>query len=281
MQKIAHYVIVDWLSYTAKLERGASGESSRVTLARVNQAIEPLLRLVPALALCQDELAPGRKPYSASFSAHNITVFFSPRQDTVLVEASGKGCEWLRSQGLLDKVLALTNGRATRLDIAVDFETDLDPREFAKLRTDRIKSEGFQSSASGVTCYVGSQSSDRYARVYRYYEPHPRAQYLRVEMVHRRSLARGFVQLVRDEGLEKAAEMAGACFSWGHPIWDTQNSSKPPSWRSETRQGGTVSWFWSAVVPAVRRLLDDGTLTVEEVQSALFELDAGGLLAEE
>jgi len=158
--------------------------------------------------------------------------------------------------------------RITRIDIAVDIETSTHPSEFVEIVShDRMRASGRQSSETGETCYVGSKKSDRYARVYRYYEPHPRAHLLRIEHVFRRKYAKSVAQAILGTSLTAAAAAAGKAFGWAHNDWDVdaQEVADISITSPERNAGGTVTWLVRSVAPAIRRLIADGTIRDPEV----------------
>lgn len=205
----------------------------------------------------------GRAPYTNSMYSKQagIHLWTSPILDHVLCEITGHGCHVLRSSGILNSMIERHQKRVTRIDIACDIETSVKPPEFAAVRTTkRFKSGGHQFSDTGETIYVGSKSSDRYARVYRYYDPHPRAHLLRVEMVFRAEQAREISRRVLTETLYELAASCGAIYGWQHETWNTGISNPTPvsSYSEERHQGSTVRWLFTQVLPAAKRVCDEG-----------------------
>lgn len=207
----------------------------------------------------------SRAPYSDAWKLRSgeITLFASPSLTHCCVEISGKGCETLIDKGVLDKVLQSCHSRCTRIDIACDIETDVMPSEFVeKLSHERMRSSGKVVSDTGETCYVGSQKSERYARVYRYFEPHPRSKLLRIEHVFRKDYAKKVAQSVGENDLVSIAKSAGEAFGWSHTIWQTEgaNDVDLSVVRAESTGGGTVAWLVKSAAPAFRKLVANGTI---------------------
>jgi len=153
----------------------------------------------------------SRAPYTDAWvqSEGGITLFASPNLTHACIEISGAGCERLLSHGQFQKILDCSKERITRIDIATDIETSTLPSEFvAIVAHDRMRASGYQKSETGETCYVGSKKSDRYARVYRYYKPHPRANLLRIEHVFRRDYAKVVAAAILETSVEAAAAAA-------------------------------------------------------------------------
>ena len=211
------------------------------------------------------ETSKGRAPYTQGWklSDGDITLFGSPELNHYYVEISGKGCEKLIALGLLDDVLLGCKSRVTRIDLAVDMQTEITPTEFVAGATGkRTKSNGYQISASGETCYVGSQKSERYARVYRYNKPHPRAHLLRAEHVFRREIAREVAHAIASGGLLPAVRKCGDLWGWSNDCWDIA-AGESADLRVAVAQrdsGKTVFWLVSSVAPAFKKLLRNGTI---------------------
>jgi len=209
--------------------------------------------------------AKSRAPYTDVWvdKESGISLFASPNLTHATVEISGAGCERLIAAGEMEKVLSCCAGRVTRIDIACDIETDTLPLEFVSQTThNRMRSSGHHDSATGLTRYVGSKESERFARVYRYFTPHPRAHLLRVEHVFRRDYAKQVARAIVEVGISSVANAAGEAFGWAHKVWNVAEAAEVDiSLTSpEKNAGKTISWLVRSVAPAVRRLIADGTI---------------------
>jgi len=207
----------------------------------------------------------SRAPYTDSWTIPNdgITLFASPNLAHCCIEISGQGCERLISASLLADVLCHCAGRVTRIDIASDIDTAVKPSEFVKkVNHERMRTSGHVISDTGETCYVGSQKSDRYARVYRYNAPHPRSHLLRIEHVFRRDYAKVVAREITKNRIEDIAASAGEAFGWSHPSWEiSQDKSVDLSVvKAEPTMGGTVFWLIKSVAPAFRKLVAKGII---------------------
>jgi len=211
------------------------------------------------------EAGKGRAPYTQGWklSDGDITLFGSPELNHCCVEISGKGCEKLISLGLLDNVLLACKSRVTRIDLAVDMQTEITPTEFvAASLGKRTKSRGNQISQSGETCYIGSQKSERYARVYRYNPPHPRAHLLRAEHVFRRDVARQVANEITSGGMDATIRECGNRWGWAADCWDITKGQSANLRVTTAGQanGRTLFWLVSSVAPAFKKLVRDGTI---------------------
>lgn len=207
----------------------------------------------------------ARAPYKDCWSlgTSGITIFASEMLRHFCVEISGDGCEKCITAGTLLPLLEKVQERVTRIDVACDIETGTRPPEFvAEVGKKRMRSSGYQKSPQGETCYVGSKTSDRYARVYRYEPPHPRAHLLRVEHVFRRKCAKSVAAAIVRNGTEAVGESAGEVFSWRHYDWKGGGVGKVDisSVGVERGGGGTVFWLVTQCAPAFKRMVDTGVI---------------------
>jgi len=207
----------------------------------------------------------SRAPYMDAWQigGGGISLFASPNLTHCCVEISGQGCEGLLERQVLAEILVRVAERVTRIDIATDIETATKPTDFvAQTAHERMRASGYQKSETGETCYVGSQKSDRHARVYRYSEPHPRSHLLRIEHVFRRDYAKVVAKAAVDGDIAVVAMAAGQAFGWAHPEWNVTATSEVDISvvKAERGAGKTVFWLVHSVAPAFQRLIADGTI---------------------
>jgi len=121
----------------------------------------------------------------------DVAISYGQTNPHVLVEFAGKACSVLTEIGLLLAVISVTSTRCTRIDFAVDIECEIAPKEFIAQRDGKsFRSSGNKYSPAGGTEYLGGRTSERMARVYRYYAPHPRSHLLRVEAEYKGDAAK-------------------------------------------------------------------------------------------
>lgn len=212
-----------------------------------------------------EKLEHSRAPYSDAWKVGGggITVYANPALKHFCVEISGAGCERLIAGGNMEALISAISERVTRIDIASDIETVTRPANFvATTNHDRMRASGYQKSETGETSYVGSQKSDRYARVYRYNPPHPRAHLLRIEHVFRREYAKSVARGISDSGLENVASACGKAFGWSHTDWQPQeNGDCDISIISPNRNAGrTIFWLVNSCAPAFKKLCETGEI---------------------
>lgn len=257
---------IDWLTFTMAMqysEGNGDNYAGAIERAFLYTFSADVVSSVFGGAWAKKERS--RAPYTDAWHdiAGGISLYASPNLTHCTVEISGQGCERLIERGEIENILLRCKERVTRIDIASDVETSTQPAEFVSIvKHERMRFSGYQKSETGETCYVGSQKSERYARVYRYYEPHPRSHLLRVEHVFRRDYAKSVAQAIVAHGLEETAAAAGEAFGWAHAEWDItrQNDVNIGIVAPEKGGGKTVWWLVHSVAPAIKRLIADGTI---------------------
>lgn len=262
-----HRVLIDWISFTFDVDwqEDTKGWTWDATLT---EAIEDAMGWTSeALGeyITSWELSSGRAPYKQSYRcAEGIYIWFNVNISHALMEITGQGCDFLRQHGLLESLLTRIQERVTRLDLAVDMTCDTTPMEFVEAGTSgRFKSRGHVQSPTGETVYLGSRTSERYCRVYRYAPPHPRHTMLRAEMVFKKQNAKMFVSNAVECGFNYNALALGAgqIYGFEHASWDLRGDEIAlNSYTPERRSGKTVMWLVSQVAPAFKKLVKEGVI---------------------
>lgn len=206
-----------------------------------------------------------RAPYSfARRSADNTrTLYVHPLSAHFTFEVSGAHCA--RIPLALGTTLRDFAPCLSRVDIAVDMECNTTPLEFdAQAIPDRIHTRSRMTSSTGETVYIGSRSSERFARVYRYNPPHPRSHLLRAEFQLKGRYAKAVGDAV-GEGVTLAGIAAdlGAHFGFQHPDWRPDSIPSPLRVQAHAQTGNTIHWLTSTVAPLLRRLQREGKLDIE------------------
>lgn len=262
--------LIDWLSFTVLIGSGGIPETGW-KWEDVQWHIEAFLgeNITGFLGGDDWEAAAGRPPYAHSFRStlRGVTVFWSGKVSHALVEVSGSGMLAMRQQHLQTELLIAARERVTRIDIATDILTDTTPFAFAEARkTGRTKSRGSYTSNSGQTEYIGSRSSERFARVYRYSSPHPRAHLLRVEHECKGDTARAAIAFLLTNGVEELQTDLGARFGWSHPVWEPQRQTLStlalPARHRENAK--TEIWLRTQAAAAFKKLVLAGAIPEPE-----------------
>jgi len=262
---------IDWLTFTIPMVYTSDEESDYAGAIQAGLlALFPHDLVADVFGGAWTHEKRSRAPYKDTWmdAEAGISCYASPNLTHSTIEISGSGCEKLIATGTLGHVLDGCKERVTRIDVATDIETGTQPSEFVFfLSHERMRASGYQRSETGETCYVGSKKSDRYARVYRYYAPHPRSNLLRIEHVFRRSYAKVVAQQILDTSIEGVAAAAGKAFGWSHVDWqpDAAQHADISVTASERGGGTTVMWLVRSVAPAIKRLIADGTIRDADV----------------
>jgi len=257
---------IDWLTFTIPMVYASEENNDYAMAIQAGLLVlfeDNLVKAVFGGAWTHEKRS--RAPYKDTWmdAEAGISVYASPNLTHATVEISGTGCERLISAGTLGAILLGCSERVTRIDVATDIESSTIPSDFVFFTShDRMRASGFQKSETGETCYVGSKKSDRYARVYRYFAPHPRAHLLRIEHVFRRDYAKVVAKSLLDTSIESVATAAGKAFGWSHVDWkpDMTQHADISVVAPERGAGNTVTWLVRSVAPAIKRLIADGTI---------------------
>lgn len=190
-----------------------------------------------------------------------ISVFFGNINRHVYVECGGQACDYIRTLGFFEDFIKTIAPRTSRVDFAVDLENEVSVQQFIVNRQGQsFKAGGDIFSEDGETSYVGSWKGERFARVYRYHEPHPRAKKLRAEVVLRGVYAKQGMEITIAEGEVAAAMVAHKPFGWHHECWQPSiaTDSKITSKRSDKESAGTIRWLNGDVVSALINAHESG-----------------------
>jgi len=193
----------------------------------------------------------------------------------VLLEMPGTCCQALRDDEALEGVLSELAPRLTRCDVAVDIPNGGSPRDFVLAGYNaRFKSYAEIVSEAGETEYVGSMKSERFARVYRYNEPHPRAGVMRVEFVLRSQYAKTLAAEILEHGLLSAADRLGNTWGWQSPTWQPLKltDGKLRASRADRHEPGRVKWIHEVVVPCLVKAHAEGLIDLAAIIERLQSL---------
>lgn len=253
---------VDYLSWTIKSE-GLEAEPN-------SHKVKFVFGMLPDFIDTSDlEVSSVKRTgFNWSLAGEGLYIFIA--EGYVLVEFTGQGCNRLEADGNLLKACFCAKERCTRIDVAVDIETETRPDEFIAGCDTRSTARGTQVSETGHTEYVGSKKSDRTCKVYRYNEPHPRSHLLRIEYTYRREQARIVInRMIEGQSVKDIALAMGASYGWSHPCYEFGEFEPIKAWIPERRSGKTVSWIYSQCVPAIGKLIADGIITEDEILEAI------------
>lgn len=257
---------IDYLAFTVPTPYpicGGSVDLEQMVHDMTDEYLDYAWRLVAAPLKWTLRPARGFYQYTSTDVTNSLSLSWGDVNNHIYVQISGKGCDILRDAGIMDKVIRICHQRVSRIDVCADIETDIDPRAFiAEQGKTRIKGSGEARSVGGRTRYVGSRKSERFARVYRYDEPHPRSHLLRVEHECKGQWAKTIALELHANGLQAALAAAAFPFRWEHPLWrlDALEAPKLKAREYDKVGNGTIRWLLTQVQPALLRLHRQGEL---------------------
>jgi DNA relaxase NicK len=202
-----------------------------------------------------------------------VSVSFGNVNRHVYIEIGGQACDYIRAHGSIEDLLKRIGTRASRIDFAVDMESEMSVRDFIVNRQGQaFKAGGDIFSEDGETSYVGSWKGERFARVYRYHEPHPRSKFLRAEVVLRGVYAKQAVELVLTEGEVTTALVAHKPFGWSASCWEPEEISESviKSQRSDKENASTIRWLFGDVVSSIIKNHNEGLIDAREMFERLI-----------
>jgi len=204
----------------------------------------------------------------------DVTLAYGKTNAHVFVELAGKACNTLEGSELLLPLIQQTFSRCTRIDFAIDIECKTSPNEFIAQRDNRsFKSSGNKYSPTGGTEYIGGRTSERMARVYRYYAPHPRHNLLRVEAEYKGDAAKASAEYLVTHGLQQACLAAHKPFGWTHQEWkpNTPCDAKIIYRTYKPADASTVRWLYGDVLAALTKAVQKDLIDLEEWLSVLHK----------
>jgi len=212
----------------------------------------------------------GRAPYAHSIALRGgiLAIYWGGRLNHGLVQIHGQGMAFVREKQIERDLLLIAAERVTRIDLATDISSSTRPIEFVQQRSStRHQAHASMHSKSGETEYVGGRTSNRFARVYRYCLPHPRAHLLRVEHEVKGELAKKVVPEILSMGVETVQERLGLSFGWQHPDWQPvhQNLTKVKGIPNDRTAARTEIWLRTQAASAFHKLVKSGIIEQPEL----------------
>lgn len=211
----------------------------------------------------------GRQPYKWRIANTDtkVTLSWGHVNPHIYVEISGQACQNISAGRKLEELAEQECMRASRIDFAMDIETDVQPADFiVNMDGKRFKSRSNITSENGNTVYIGSRKSERLCRIYRYHAPHPRHKLLRVEVELKGEAAKLAASEVNRRGLIETVKEVNRPFGWSHPLWEQQDGDAPriAARAARKERANTVRWIYGSVSDALRRSILDGSLDLQQ-----------------
>lgn len=261
---------IDWLSFTVPLVSGlenGDSETARFLLSSLRSYVGA--SALNALSFDVENPVPAHGFYSHSCVDRVTGARFSwgPVNAHIYVEFTGVACAALAACETWHDMLAVVQPRVSRIDLACDIETDVEPAVFLKFATlGRSVSHASITSPEGLTEYIGSRKSDRFMRVYRFAEPHPRANLLRIEHEFKGDLAKVVASQIVTVGVVATFLKACNTYMFSHPDWKPETAIEGliTSVRERRDKAGTILWLTTQVAPALARAQREGVIDIDE-----------------
>lgn len=284
---MSKFVKIDWLSISLPYSSIVSPDFDADTLS-IRPQIRDLFPSITDWLMTFPDWSPGKgnRIFNRSVQSKlgGFHIFWNVNKPFSLIEIEGSGIQKMREHKVLKSILRQYSHLLTRIDIAEDFETICTPREFIEKRDGkRFTSHAEINSETGETCYVGSRSSDRFARVYRFAAPHPRSHLLRCEFQLRDENAKLFAELLQSHKLSELILRLYKTFGIYHPLALTSSAqTKLLVAPRASKMGATERWLFSQVLPACKKLIDDGNTEIIDIfGKKLYALFTDRLIQEE
>lgn len=268
---------IDWLSICApEMSVASPGAFERLStydafiacvtafLSMEDRSAELSLRASPGAGR-------GGYPHSVVFD-WGARFFYGSPVSPPLLEISGAGCDHLSVSIDLAALAARWSDRVTRIDLAGDIESNVMPAAFVEGTQFRANvARSSHRSATGETEYIGSPASNRRVRVYRYYEPHPRSRFLRVEVCLRRELAKQAAAMLANYSVSSVWRSGCATIPFTHKQWRLGDVDFSPlsTMKNETTAASRLRWLVKVCAPALRSAIDGGLLSLGEFITAV------------
>lgn len=261
-------MIIDWLSFTMPYPfLDATAPRMRI-LGAQETAIDAVCAIHPNFADIAQvwNPTPPQRPYTDALMdvATGVKVHMARFRRECLITASGQACAQLRMLGAMEAFVIAAADTVTRIDIAHDVKTSWLPSQVLDAGiSSRIKTTSVVKSTTGETVYIGSRSSDRCMRVYRYFEPHPRADKLRFELEIKGDLAKATAQQIAVEGVDRVGRGLAEPIAFQSPTvqeWFAGSSATIRTQAHQRNLAKTELWLIKSGGAAFRKLIDKGVI---------------------
>jgi len=275
------YTHVDYISISTKHANwGVSPTSDGQAGDYVKEVVRAVLQAYPhfvqqSMAGGVDEGGGGSGyQHRLFFRFGGWTIFYGATHGHILIQLPGEACHLLRDESGRDGVKVGLSPifsspliKCTRIDIACNWRCDLSPDEVASyFRKKDVRDYPRFPSQTGVTQYIGSPTSEKSVKVYRYEKPHPRHEWLRVEFRFNAPMSQQ-VQTELAAG-NMLPVYVGALIDWG---FDAANMLNPIAHGVEQvslaykkrQDAGSLAWVYGTALTGVRDAILRGEMDYE------------------
>jgi len=264
------YYKIDWLAFTIPAPAKFTNRFG-IDLETVLQLVEQDLGSwwPPIVGGGNWKAENGRHPYRwrVRNTETKVTLSFGRVNPHVYVEISGQACDYISASRKIEKLAEEKCMRTSRVDFACDIQTDVKPAQFINnMDGKRFKSSGHFLSENGETVYIGSRESERICRVYRYHDPHPRSDLLRIEVELKGEAAKIAASYLKEMTVKEVCQAVNRPYGWRHPIWDQAacEIQKIHARSPMKAKSSTVRWLYGSVAASLKAAILDGSIDPQE-----------------
>lgn len=261
---------LDWFSFTFPISSVGEGDSeyllSQILMSFHDHTAHRFLGVVTN-GLWQWQAVSGFYSSRIQCPKTLLSISWKSGNQYALCELSGQAVDRVLQVISPADLSRSSRGRCTRIDFAVDIDTATTPGDFmAERGSSAFNSTSTIKSPTGETCYLGSRSGERMARVYRYAHPHPRHHLLRIEAEYKGDAAKKACAALIDASLNIVVLSSHLPFNWQHPVWQPGSAelSKIPARAYDRAGAATLLWLTKTVVPAIKKADQNGLINLFE-----------------
>ncbi|HET9328868.1 MAG TPA: hypothetical protein VFQ05_19045 [Candidatus Eisenbacteria bacterium] len=264
------FPLVDWYTYTFKLpsSHGGVGRAS-------SEYILDLMRTYEWYRKFEAETSPTYQIKEKGIygvggivdTKSELSIFWGDINTHAIVACSGRACSVIFNGAGGYELIRETHNFATRCDLAIDFESDIDVVLWVvNKKKVAVKTCSHIVSEKGETRYIGSRKSERFLRIYRYNHPHPRAHLLRCELELKGKKAKAVCARFKDMTAYEVICAEFEPFLSENPLFQPALATPPPAraLRKERTSIGRLRWLELTVAPALHKAHDEGIIDLSE-----------------
>jgi len=214
------------------------------------------------------------------YPLHGWTLFAGAWHGRILIQLPGEACHALRQEPdgaggskSLNLLLMKEQFRITKLDLCTNWRTTKSVDEIAGSFSKKdMKDYPRIPSETGLSQYIGSRTSDKFAIVYVWFAPHPRHEWVRIEFKTKAETAEVLRRNILKEGL--LPPFKRMLFDWGFSDETMINSMSigPEGERVAYQQrakGGSLAWLYGTCIVSLKKAIDRGLIPPADVYSLL------------
>lgn len=218
------------------------------------------------------------------FETDGWTFFYGASHPRMLIQLAGQACHSLRRETDRDgnsiglkPLFLIPDVRMTRIDIAGNWRTDMSPDVAAGFFSKKKASDYPRiPSETGLTQYINSAKSEVHAAIYRYFPPHPRSDWLRIEFRLSGEVARNAQEKIPSVGLLPIYKGLMSNWGWSNSVMISELGDGVEQQRlayQKRKQAGSLKWLYEVAIPAVQRAIKKGDYSLDEFIEGIETID--------